>query len=148
MPSNSSGGSHPSFTRPVVVAVSLTAAALISGCDRVDSGSASQTVRPTGEELFVEHCASCHGIEGRGDGPLAAELRVAPSNLRLLAKENNGRFPDRRVQRSIDGRGMPAAHGLPQMPVWGNVWRREGMNEGELRALQISLANYLKSIQE
>lgn len=145
---NSSEASRHSLAWPVAVAVALAAAALISGCDKVDRGSASHTVRPTGEELFVEHCASCHGIEGRGDGPLAAELRVAPSNLRLLAKENNGRFPDRRVQRSIDGRGMPAAHGLPQMPVWGNVWRREGMNEGELGALEISLTNYLKSIQE
>lgn len=141
--------SGQSFARlTMTIAVAVAAAGLLSGCDKKDSATAAGEPRATGEELFVDHCASCHGVEGRGDGPLAAELRVEPSNLRLLAQENGGRFPDRRVQRSIDGRGMPAAHGLPEMPVWGSVWRREGVNEGGLRARSIAITNYLRSIQE
>jgi putative copper export protein/mono/diheme cytochrome c family protein len=34
-----------------------------------------------GAGLFPAHCASCHGAEGRGDGPSAAGLPVPPANL-------------------------------------------------------------------
>ncbi|TMK18577.1 MAG: copper homeostasis membrane protein CopD [Alphaproteobacteria bacterium] len=41
--------------------------------------SASSIVR--GAKLFATHCASCHGREGRGDGPAGRFLRVKPSDL-------------------------------------------------------------------
>ena len=34
-----------------------------------------------GARLYPEHCAGCHGAEGRGDGPAAAELRIPPADL-------------------------------------------------------------------
>jgi high-affinity iron transporter len=34
-----------------------------------------------GEALYAQACASCHGAVGRGDGPAAAGLEPAPSNL-------------------------------------------------------------------
>jgi putative copper resistance protein D len=34
-----------------------------------------------GRALFGEHCALCHGPEGRGDGPAAASLAVKPADL-------------------------------------------------------------------
>jgi len=34
-----------------------------------------------GVEVFAQHCASCHGTEARGDGPLAASLDPAPVDL-------------------------------------------------------------------
>ncbi len=34
-----------------------------------------------GARLYPEHCASCHGAEGRGDGPAAAGLRIPPADL-------------------------------------------------------------------
>lgn len=36
---------------------------------------------PHGEMLFMQHCAMCHGLQGRGDGPLAEGLEPAPSNF-------------------------------------------------------------------
>ena len=36
-----------------------------------------------GEALYMDHCAACHGTTGRGDGSMAAYLRVAPRNFRL-----------------------------------------------------------------
>jgi len=41
--------------------------------------SASSIVR--GAKLFATHCVSCHGREGRGDGPAGRFLRVKPSDL-------------------------------------------------------------------
>jgi cytochrome c oxidase cbb3-type subunit 2 len=34
-----------------------------------------------GVKLFSNHCASCHGAQGRGDGPLAGQLSRPPTNL-------------------------------------------------------------------
>lgn len=35
-----------------------------------------------GGRLFRLHCAACHGVEGEGNGPLAAQLAAKPTNLR------------------------------------------------------------------
>lgn len=34
-----------------------------------------------GEKLFAQHCAGCHGFQGRGDGPLATGMDPAPRNF-------------------------------------------------------------------
>ncbi|MGE3268514.1 MAG: copper resistance protein CopC [Chloroflexota bacterium] len=36
-----------------------------------------------GRELYEQQCASCHGANGRGDGPLAASLRPRPADFRV-----------------------------------------------------------------
>lgn len=42
----------------------------------------------TGRALFQEHCASCHGLRGRGDGPQAAVLRSRTPDARLDLTES------------------------------------------------------------
>lgn len=134
------------------LAAALILSTLASGCtDRQGSGEAtvSQAAsQPTSMDLFVNECAACHGVDGSGNGPLAAELKVAPTNLRLLKQSNDGRFPSRDVQRSIDGRAMPRAHGLPDMPVWGRQWIRDGLKDAEMQARVISITSYIASIQD
>lgn len=71
-----------------------------------------------GEQLFWMHCAACHGIEGRGNGPMAPAMLVLPRNLTLLALENDGVFPTERVVRRIDGTDPLISHGS-DMPVYG-----------------------------
>lgn len=44
--------------------------------------------------LFSQHCASCHGAEGRGDGTQAAGMEPAPTNFH---------DPDRYAQRTVYG---------------------------------------------
>jgi len=34
-----------------------------------------------GAELYPEHCAACHGSDGRGDGPQAKSLPIPPADL-------------------------------------------------------------------
>ncbi len=47
-------------------------------------GSAS--VLAAARSNFEDHCIPCHGNEGRGDGPLAADLKTRPKDL-TSAKE-------------------------------------------------------------
>jgi len=47
-----------------------------------------------GARLYAEHCAACHGAEGRGDGPAGKGLDPAPSNFHDA---------ERMAQRSVYG---------------------------------------------
>ncbi len=75
-----------------------------------------------GKFLYQSSCASCHGIDGNGNGPLLAVLNVAPPDLAVLAKKNGGVFPVSAVYEVIDGRKTIAAHGTRNMPVWGFLY--------------------------
>lgn len=74
-----------------------------------------------GRAHFYTHCATCHGLEGRGDGPMAGVLTIPPTNLTELAAQNGGTFPLIRVVKRIDGRDPLVAHGSP-MPIYGDFF--------------------------
>jgi len=102
-----------------------------------------------GPEVFRTYCASCHGAAARGDGPLAAHLRFAPPDLTRIAKRNGGRFDDAEVHRIIDGRKPLKGHGGPDMPVWGDAFKRsgEGYSEEAVKARIDDLVTHLRSLQ-
>ena len=79
-----------------------------------------------GAELFVSYCAACHGLEARGDGPMAPILTVLPSDLTRLSESNGGVFPTLRVAQQIDGRDPLLAHG-GQMPLFGTMFTDENV---------------------
>lgn len=110
---------------------------------------AATAARPmTGEELFTTFCAPCHGGSGGGDGPMAAQLRESPSDLRRLQQRNGGRFPAAQLERIIDGQRVEA-HGTRAMPVWGDVFFREqGASRADVRARIAALIAYLRTLQE
>ena len=103
----------------------------------------------TGPEVYKTYCASCHGVSARGDGPLATHLRFSPPDLTLLAKKNGGTFDDAQVHRIIDGRKAVKGHGGPDMPVWGDAFKRsgEGYSEEAVKARIDGLVTHLKSLQ-
>lgn len=76
-----------------------------------------------GRAYFQQHCATCHGLEGRGDGPMAGAMIIKPVNLTELQAQNGGTFPLERVVKRIDGRDPLVSHGSP-MPVYGDFFER------------------------
>src|ERR1041384_2399645 len=85
------------------------------------SGPVSAVVK--GQKLFNQYCATCHGITGKGEEPVAAGLEVGTP--RPTANQNPGeKFPFNRVQNKIDGEKEVTAHGPSRMPVWGQVFRK------------------------
>ncbi len=73
-----------------------------------------------GKFEFQIGCAACHGIDGKGRGPVSSQVKVPPADLTVLAKKNNGVFPFNSVYEVIDGRKVVIAHGTRDMPIWGN----------------------------
>jgi mono/diheme cytochrome c family protein len=72
----------------------------------------------TGEQLFQKACASCHGLDARGGGPVAPQLREPVPDLTSLATRHGGRFPRQYVLDVIVGKQELPAHGTREMPVW------------------------------
>jgi len=93
-----------------------TIAAVVIGCG---NGSQAQEF-DAGKFEYQVGCAACHGIEGKGMGPVAVLFGVPPPDLTVLAKKNNGVFPFNFVYEVIDGRKVIIAHGTRDMPIWGN----------------------------
>jgi mono/diheme cytochrome c family protein len=109
-------------------------------------------VDTSGRDTYLRHCASCHGSEGKGDGPLAPELTKPPSDLTQIAQRAGGSWDESYVMSVIDGRRAVAAHGTRDMPVWGAVFEEESRGEpypayqGLLKSR--FLVDYLATIQE
>jgi mono/diheme cytochrome c family protein len=107
----------------------------------------------TGAALYAAHCATCHGTQAHGDGPMAALLNIPVPDLTGLSARNGGSFPMFEVVQSIDGRARPGAHGGP-MPLWGAIFGETpglivGLQEGPLEAQGriMALTLWLESIQ-
>jgi mono/diheme cytochrome c family protein len=117
---------------------------------------AAEPKPPTGAEagkiIFQTICASCHGQDARGGGPVAESLKTKPANLRLIARRRSGSFPEDEVKQHVDGRKAPLAHGTREMPVWGDrlasaapdAQAREQRREQSIE----QVVAYLKTIQD
>jgi mono/diheme cytochrome c family protein len=106
----------------------------------------------SGEQLYRRFCASCHGTDARGDGPVAPTLKVLVPDLTRLTRRQGEDFPTERIRRIIDGRDILAAHGARRMPVWGYEFASATVSEpdaGEKEASTLidKLVEYLRSIQ-
>jgi len=110
--------------------------------------AAETTVVKRGRQIYLQNCVACHGLTGRGDGPLAHTLTTPPTNLRLLSDLYGNPLPEDRVARVIDGRAEVKAHGPRDMPVWGERFYSETPGgERHVKARIAALVAYLQSIQ-
>ncbi len=73
----------------------------------------------SGVRLYTASCASCHGMDARGNGAVAPMLRIPVPDLTLIASRRGGAFPEDEIYRIIDGQADLSAHGPRNMPVWG-----------------------------
>ncbi len=109
----------------------------------------------TGRALYGEFCVSCHGTEGRGDGPAAGGLDRKPADLTRIAARNGGTFPLARVISTIDGYTRAREDNLT-MPEFGVM-----LEDGPLVLVDtgdgiptptperlLALAEYIRTLQE
>lgn len=135
--------------RPLIVGATCAAVVLAA------------SAQPKGERLdfgkreFESRCASCHGMTGKGDGPVTPFLSKSPPDLTLLAKRNGGIFPISRLYEVVEG-GAVASHGTREMPVWGREYRMQAAEyygdmqydpEAYTRARLLGLLEYVNRLQ-
>ena len=125
--------------------------ALLMACALCVRAGAEDLSSYDGPGLFRAYCASCHGADGLGNGPVASSLRVEVPDLTQIARRHGGRFPADRIRRIIDGRAPRPPHGTRDMPVWGHAFRvatgRDPQSEAQSDRLIELLVQYLQSIQ-
>lgn len=108
-----------------------------------------------GQLEFEMSCASCHGLDGKGQGPVGPYLTPVPSDLTRLTVRFNGTFPADYVRQHIDGQKDVGAHGTRMMPVWGARYLEEfgqftlgDQNDKALVAERVErLVRYVESLQ-
>jgi mono/diheme cytochrome c family protein len=101
-----------------------------------------------GSKLYQIYCASCHGEDAKGHGPMAPWLKVQPSDLTRIASRNGGEFPLARVDRIISGEtAVLSGHGTRVMPIWGPVFSQVTRDQDLGRVRIDNLARYLRDIQ-
>ena len=73
-----------------------------------------------GARLYAEHCASCHGAAGRGDGPVAKGLSPAPANFhdreRMAGRSVYGLYNT--ITLGVAGTSMAAFNRLSEEDRW------------------------------
>lgn len=104
-----------------------------------------------GRAYYLRYCASCHGIEGKGDGTVSRSLKIKPPDLTQLQKKNKGVFPTEKVIATIDGKTRVGAHGESKMPVWGEIFEKQASAQKERVATSADkvkvIAEYVSTIQ-
>jgi len=97
-----------------------------------------------GRVVYGRYCASCHGVDADGHGPVASVLTRPPADLRHLGDRFGSPLRAAELGRWIDGREDVVAHGTRAMPVWGERFRAvEGSVDPRIRAIVV----YLETLQ-
>ncbi|MBK7599260.1 MAG: cytochrome c [Acidobacteria bacterium] len=123
--------------------ISLTALVLaLAGSNVAITTSAAQgkgkAKQSQGQKLYLSHCASCHGDDGKGNGPVASSLKSSVGDLTQI-KKVEGKFPVKELKGTISGTYLVQVHGKREMPVWSNVLTNKQIDD---------LVKYLGSIQK
>ena len=103
----------------LITLVTALAAACVAPLALFAAEGEPESPAATGARLYARYCASCHGTQGLGDGPLAMVLVAKPANLTRLAEKYGRPLPVDKLAAYIDGRRDVKAHGPREMPVWG-----------------------------
>ncbi len=145
------------YPRSIATLVLLSATLAVGGCNGRRLRDAA-FAPPSADEIagargdYRAACAACHGIDGRGDGPVATSLDPRPADLTLLAARRGGTFPSDDVLAVVVGDRRIDAHGTRAMPIWSD--RFDSSSSGATAVASIHtrrrlemLATYLATIQ-
>jgi mono/diheme cytochrome c family protein len=115
----------------------------------VDKVPVPQTITSSGKQTYTHYCASCHGVDARGDGPAAFILKTPPPDLTTLAKRHGGKFPYEYVSDVLRFGTRIVSHGSSDMPIWGPIFgSMDNYNEVAVRKRIKDLSEYLASLQQ
>jgi mono/diheme cytochrome c family protein len=99
--------------------------------------------------LFEFYCASCHGRDEKGKGPVVPALKNPPPDLTTVAQRNGGTFPRARVESLVTGDEdrMATAHGSKEMPVWGPMFRGLDPSDTMNKIRIANIVGHIESMQ-
>lgn len=133
----------------VVIAMAMIASAQDQAKKEIKHVPIKPTSTVSGQDMYKNYCAVCHGVDGKGKGPAADALKVPPPDLTALAQKNAGTYPALKVSAVLRGEQVMPAHGSKDMPVWGDLfWNISGGHASEVQQRIANLNKYLESLQK
>lgn len=105
--------------RFALIVTGALALAAVAGCSKKDAAAgdgaqgSSASASPEAKEIFTQRCSTCHGQNGKGDGPAAAALNPKPQNY--TNPEWQKSVTDEELRKVIIGGGA-AVGKSPLMP--------------------------------
>ena len=102
-----------------------------------------------GKDLFISYCVMCHGQDGKGEGPLAENLRQPPVDLTTITLRR-GEFSRELIHKIIAGVDEVPGHSNIDMPAWFETFKEsEKITDEKIINQKIDhLVTYLESIQQ
>ena len=133
----------PMLVLVLLVAVVVTASAQIRN-------QRQPPIRPVdGASIFRNYCAACHGLDGRGNGPVSKALKREVPDLTRLSQRNDGAFPAIHVRTTImfGADHLLPAHGSKEMPIWGPIFHEIEFDQDLGNVRLDNITKYLESMQ-
>jgi len=94
---------------------------IVAAVSRTDAGDPAK-----GKENYRDFCVPCHGVSGKGDGPMVANLPTRPRNLTDGTYMNV--LSDAHLFTVIK-EGGAAVGKSPTMPAWGKQMTDEEIRD-------------------
>ena len=98
-----------------------------------------------GKYEYRANCATCHGEQGKGDGPFNVLLKKQAADLTVLSKNNGGVFPVDRTYAIISGTANVVGHGPRNMPVWGDYYKAQAPSELDPSYKQTDVRSFVRT---
>lgn len=107
-----------------------------------------QTNAASGKEMFTQYCAPCHGAAGKGNGPAASAMKVAPTDLTQLGKNHEGKYPANSVASVLRFGNGSGPHGSADMPVWGPLFQSlDRFHDTTVQQRISNIVTYIETLQ-
>lgn len=133
---------------PILVLVLLVS--LVVSASAQIKNQPQSPIRPVdGASIFGNYCAACHGLDGRGNGPVSKALKREAPDLTRLSRRNHGAFPAIHVRTIIifGADDLQPAHGSKEMPIWGPIFHEIEFDQDLGNVRLENVTEYLESIQ-
>lgn len=132
----------------VLIVIVLFTATFAFSQTKISKTPAPYTSAASGQEMYKAYCASCHGLDGKGNGPAASALKNTVPDLTTIKSRNGGTFPSAHIVQVVRGDSNRPAHGSKDMPVWGPVFLAVSEHQpARVQQRAQNLTNYIQSLQ-
>ena len=106
-------------------------------------------VNPTsGAQMYQSYCASCHGAQGKGNGPAVEFLQTPAPDLTKLSLMNGGEYPEARVFAKLRRSSHSGDNASLTMPDWDRLFRSLHFDRSYVNLREYNLTTYIQSLQE
>jgi mono/diheme cytochrome c family protein len=112
-----------SLAKALALAAVAAGALVMPAAAQQNPVAASPESVAAGKALFQQNCSTCHGNEGKGDGPAAPALNPKPANLAAGQLKHGSSEAEiyNTITKGVPGTAMVGWASIPEKDRWNLV---------------------------